>query len=468
MSVLLSSVRRFCREHRLILPDSTVLAACSGGVDSVTLLDVLAGMADEFSFQLHVAHFNHRLRAEESDEDARFVKRLAESYGFPCTVGEWDNLVVDGPVSEARSREARYRFLSETALAAGAIRVALGHTADDQVETVILNLVRGAGLKGLRGMIPLRDSCIRPLLEISRSDLMVYLHTRGLEFRQDSTNAEPVWRRNKLRLDVLPLLTSMNPRLAEDIGRMCRVLKDEDSVMDRLADKTVTEIGFGPGQPLSRQSLLDLHPGIRRRVLFKALKRVAGNGKEIGSKHVEAVMSVLGSERDNARVMLPSGVVFIREYETVLLSVDVPVNGPLPEMQALPAVGEVAFGEWVFKTDTVVGSGPIGKMLKDTGDSPDIELFDETSLTGALQVRIATNGERLCPLGFVGRRKVADILREARVAPFRRPTWPVISDGEGILWVAGCRRSGRASVCGQTEQAVVVSVLKRPRYQKDL
>ncbi len=449
--MIIPVVSRFCKEHELFLSGQTVLIACSGGPDSMVLLDVMISVADEFSLALTAAHFNHALRGAESDEDAAFVRDYCASIGIPCLVGIWDDPGADRPSLEARARSARYGFLDESALHTGASRIALGHTAGDQVETVLLHLIRGAGVKGLRGMLPRRDRYVRPLLEITREQIIDHSRSRSVPYRIDPTNQQPKWNRNRIRLNLLPSLREFNPRIVEDIAAMCRILRDEDDYLQKASEASAA--GFNTENGVSLKYLRSFHPAVLRRVLKNHLESEICPDVQVQERHIDSILKIIRGSRPCARISLPSGVVFVREYENVrfVLSSSLPIDSPADITVELDQ--PVAFGKWTFLAEHLATRDQVEEAVIEARKNSLVDVFSTNTLAFPVRICSFRKGDRISPFGFDGTRKVKDVLRESRIPPLERKQWPILRDQKGILWVVGCRRADRAAVTSRTKQA---------------
>src|SRR5690606_7110870 len=281
---VMDRVLETARRCRMWAPGDRIVVAVSGGPDSVALLHVLTRLKDQESLDLVVAHLNHRLRGRSADEDAAFVGSLAERWGLPAVVEEADVARMArqrGVGIQEAAREARYAFFSRVAEAWGAARIALAHHADDQVETVLFRLIRGTGTRGLAGIPPVRGPIIRPLIDVSREDIVAYCRRHRLPYRTDPSNRDMRYRRNRIRWELIPLLEERyNPRVREAIVRMARILRDEDDFLDRYADgvyRSIAREGEAPGPDgsraevqevfIPRDALGGLHRAVQRRVL---------------------------------------------------------------------------------------------------------------------------------------------------------------------------------------------------------
>lgn len=302
---MLNKLTAFIREYDLIDPGDEVFCAVSGGADSTALLFGLYLLQDKLSFTLRAAHFNHRLRGEESDRDEHFVRALCERYDIPLVVGSGE--VKAGKKGlEAAAREARYAFF---ATLPG--KIATAHTADDNAETVLLHLVRGTGLKGLGAIAPINGKIIRPLLGVTRAEVLAFLAEYNLSYVTDSSNETNDFLRNRLRHDVVPLLKCENPRLAENLSAMALNLRKDEAYIQKQAALQDT---------LQIDRLRETDEAVRSRILENFLKR--NHVPEPESRHIAAVEELIFSEKPSARAHLPGGVTVERCYDRLRVALD--------------------------------------------------------------------------------------------------------------------------------------------------
>jgi len=258
----LGKVRRTIEKHSMLSPGDLVVVAVSGGPDSVCLLSVLNAFARELDLSLHVAHLDHMFRGAASAEEAAFVADLAKDLGIPATVERFDVPAFcreRGLSPQEGARKVRYGFLKQVAHDAEAARIATGHTADDQAETFLMRLVRGAGVSGLSAIPPVRDNIIRPLIDVTREAVLEHLRSTHREFRTDPTNAKPLYARNRFRQEVLPVLKRFNPRIVETLAREAALLRETGCVRypaPRVPAQAPAHdrghCGRGPGIPVTR------------------------------------------------------------------------------------------------------------------------------------------------------------------------------------------------------------------------
>lgn len=296
---MLNKLRAFVKEQALICPGDQIVCAVSGGADSIALLWALYLLKEEWQLELSAAHFNHRLRGAESDADEQFVRDFCSGYGIPLYVGSAQ--VVPGEKGlEAAARDARYGFF---ATLPG--KIATAHTADDNAETVLMHLVRGTGLKGLGGITPRRGNLIRPLLSVTRQEVLAFLEEYSLPHREDHSNATDQFLRNRLRHHVIPLLKEENPKLAENLSATALRLREDEAALQQLASDT----------PLHIPTLRTETRAVRVRVLEQFLK---GSGiPEPEAQHIKLAEMLVFSDNPSARGNFPGGITVCRNYDTL-------------------------------------------------------------------------------------------------------------------------------------------------------
>lgn len=301
------------RKYDMVQPGDAVVCAVSGGADSMALLFALYLLREKLEITLSAAHFNHHLRGVESDRDEAFVREFCQGYAIPLTVGSGE--VIPGKKGlEAAAREARYAFL--TTLPG---KIATAHTADDNAETVLMHLVRGTGLKGLGGIAPVNGRIIRPMLTVTRQEVLAFLEEYHLPFVEDSSNGTDVFLRNRLRHKVMPLLKEENPQLAENLSAMAMELRDDAAALE--PDEAL------PSVPQLRQ----MKHALRSRALAAFLK--ASGVPEPERRHIRLAESLAFSEKPSAWAVFPGGVIIGREYDRLVRRVD---TEPLEEVVLQP------------------------------------------------------------------------------------------------------------------------------------
>ena len=456
------------------------MVAASGGPDSTALLRCLHNLRDEHSLTLHVAHLNHDFRGAEADHDAAFVQRLADGLGLPCSIDKQDPIAYQrerGVSSfEQAAREMRYAFLAFVAASVGADAIALGHTADDQAETVLLHLLRGSGLHGLRGMAEVAEwpwlepgpLLFRPLLGAAKADTAAYCRALGQPYREDSGNY--MWRftRNKVRHDLLPRLArDYNPRVREALVRLSRTAAEDVDYIEGELSRHWPEVAYERGGSVgfSIPALSALHPALQRHALRRAYSAIAGDARSLGESHLDAMLSLLRNERGGRAIDLPRGVRARRQAGVIELTGQ--VEQPfLPELAGEHTIRlPHALGEAL---ETTIGGWRVTLQVEEPGQAePDANRrppqftarLDLDVLGDTATVRTRRPGDRFQPQGMTGTKKLQDFFTDAKIPREHRDRIPLLVCDRGIGWVAGHRAAEWAAA---GPDAVAVSITFAP------
>lgn len=392
----------------------TVVCAVSGGLDSMCLLDLLVRRCGEG--RVVAAHFNHQLRPA-ADRDEAFVRAYCGERGIPFRAGRGDVRALAkerGLSPEEAARNLRYAFLRETAAAYGAGAVYTAHHADDNAETMLMNLVRGTGLTGLTGMDERKNGIVRPLLDVTRAELAAYAAARGIPHVEDETNADPdAAARNFLRLQVMPLLRELNPRAVEHMNRTARQLGEVDASLEQEARRRTARVEAQAGRvALSRRELLDAPPGVRPRMLLRLFDLLGVGRKDVGAVHIQALLDLApGAERGGeGRLSLPHGVAARCCRDQLILE-----TRPRPLTEARLAPGQpLRWGDYTLTLlDRREGAG---LALRERTDGRD----------RAVAVAPAAPGDRLTLPGARGGRSVKRLCLDRHIGPEERDRLPAV------------------------------------------
>lgn len=460
---VLASIRALAAGEPLLPRGARVLVAVSGGQDSCCLLHALASMRDERGLDLHAAHLDHSFRGEESLADSAFVGGLADALGVPATIERRDVPAVARRLrltAQEAARRARHAFLDEVAQRLGADRIALGHTRDDHVETVLLNLLRGTGLRGLRGLAPLAGSRVRPLRNLPREVTAAYCRAHGLAYRTDTSNASPRYRRNRLRSELLPeLATYYNPDVRGAIERLACIASADDDYLEAAAAKALEAAVVERSADrlsLRRAALSEMHPALRGRAMRLAVEAVRGSIVDV--EHGAIAWAV-----EAATAGGPSGGVWSRTLRGA--NVRLRVAGPLV---AVERVAAPATALRVERTVAVPGTTTVHELgvRVECQVAPSAEwggpgaaceaALDLDALFPPLTVRNRRPGDRMRSLGAPGSRKIQDMLVDRGVPARDRDRLPLLVDRVGVIWVAGHAIAHRARVTGDTRTVLLV------------
>ena len=451
---MLQRVREVITRYNMFGPQDRVGVAVSGGADSVCLLHLLTELAAEWALSLMVLHLDHGLRGEESRGDARFVEELAAKLGWPVVIRR-ANLAVGDNLEQA-ARDARLNFFREFMRdePGRALRgqvgnpVATGHTRDDQAETVLFRFLRGSGTAGLSGIRPVTvEGIVRPLIESSRVEIEAWLRGRGIVWREDSMNATEAFARNRIRRDLLPQLErEWNPKLRETLFQTAEWARAEESYwageIDELAAQRLEQAdGFVFANV---EQLAGLPLAAARRLVRRGIELVKGNLRGIDFLHVEAILAMATSTEGHGRVQAP-GVDVFRSFNRLrfgpiladgLADRNYRVEAPVPGIARVPAAGVEIVLELIEKSPEFIPSPTVY--------NGDMGWLDRDRVSGSLVLRNWRPGDQYQPLGRSRAEKIKLLFQEFRIPIWERRHWPVLLDGESIIW---SRRFGVAAEC---------------------
>ncbi len=455
-------VQETIARHQLFSPGETALVAVSGGTDSVALLHLLAELRGSLRLALHVAHLNHRLRPG-ADEDARFVQALAAALEIPVTIEVAD--VRGLAVREKRSLEdagrvARYAFFARLAARIGAQRVATAHTRDDQVETVMMRLLQGTPWHALAGIPPVRPlgsaTVVRPLGELTRAEVTAFLRTRGLRWRDDPTNRDRRFVRNRIRLEVLPAFDQYHPQSRAMLWDLGEVMRSGDEFLSGLAQEAFGHMTRrrGGGITLLLADFQRCPPALQHRLVRRAIQDVAGTNAPLPRVVVEERAVRLGAAGRPGR-QVDLGVCLARCGYEVLEILPHPPRVPRAQYD-LSVPGTVvaeAFG-------IVVAADLLDReQVRVRPARPGETYLDAAAVRSPLQVRPWRHGDRFVPLGLTGKKKLQDFFVDAKIPRWERARIPLIADAQDrIVWVVGRRIADTARVTEATQQVLRIRV----------
>ena len=437
----------------MMAPGQTVLVALSGGPDSCALLQALCRLRKRLQCRLAAAHDHHRLRGAEADDDAAHAADFAASLSVPFTQRQADvrGFAAERKLSlEAAARQVRYHLLADAAGELGADLIATGHTADDQAETVLLNILRGSGLDGLAGIAPVRDNIIRPLLTLTRADVLAYCQASGIEYRSDSSNQDLRFTRNRIRHELLPALQAAQPAALAALCRIAELVRGDVEVLESLSARAFARSSqeTADGRSLSLDELADLPIGLRRRVLRLAVARVQGHLHDVDMERMEAVVNLAGAGRTGAVIQLPGGVTAERAHSHLTISRR-PAAPPAPARQwSLQVPGKAELPELGLRL--TAGRSQRTRI----SDDPLVAVLDAHTLKCPLLIRTRRPGDRFVPLGMSQPKKLQDFFVDERIPAGSRQSIPLVLSGDEIVWVVGHRISDRHKVTDRTRRTV--------------
>lgn len=452
---MIKKVENFIKKESMISPNDKVILALSGGPDSMALLALLKELEDKMGFTVIAAHLNHGLR-EEADGEAAFVEDYCSQRGIPCYVRKVNIKEAarrEGKTLEEAGREERYRFFRELKEELGAHRIATAHHQDDLAETVLHHIIRGTGIKGLRGIMPVNGDLIRPLLVVTRREIEEYLDMRGIPYCIDMSNYEPVYLRNRIRNELIPYLKrEFNPRLVESLCQLAGIARMENEVLELEAEKYWEKVLRSREEGklvLDVPSLTLLHPAYQHRLVIKALKEVRG-GKEgdINLKEVEDVLNLLQKTGSSRIIHLAGGVKANKAYQELIISTREEEKAAYAYQVKIP--GEIYIPEldevYVFEV------ADIERMDKEGA----VAYLDYGRLKFPLFIRSRKPGDVFRPAGLKGSKKIKDFFIDEKIPLSRRDKIPLLAAGEKIYAILGMRVAEEAAVNQDTQKVLVI------------
>jgi tRNA(Ile)-lysidine synthase len=451
---------------RMVAPQDKVLVAVSGGADSVSLLYLLKELQGEIPFELSIAHMDHMARGEESAEDARFVEALGRELGLATfienvNVGEAKETLKTS--FQEAGRILRYRFLESTLKCIQGTKLALGHTADDQVETFLINLLRGSGLTGLAGMPEIRGTVIRPLIDCTRTEVEAYLASRKLEFRVDASNAENKYLRNRIRHELLPVLKTFNRQIASNLIETVKIIRDDDQCLAEQARLLYREMASlkSNGVELDRVKFNQQPVAVQKRIAREAVFQVQGDLRRITVGHIQGIIELFADTRNGKKIDLPGDLIAIAVPKGIEL---------LKNPESLSPSG--LNGEKHFKSTKLLipGATKIGdsgfnlhsKLLasdawNESKKNPEKAYLDFDKTGATIHARFFRPGDRFVPLGMTGRKKLKSFFIDEKVSREQRESIPILTTGVGdIIWIYGKRISADFRVTQSTRKILFI------------
>jgi tRNA(Ile)-lysidine synthase len=426
---MLSKVKDYIKKHKLLSLSDLYIVALSGGADSVALLLLL----DEMGYKVHALHCNFHLRGEESDRDERFCEDLCLKKNIPFHRIHFDTLMYAETHKmsvEMAARELRYRYFEQLRKDIGAEAICVAHHQDDTVETVLLNLVRGTGLRGLTGIQPRNGAILRPLLCVTRTEIEAYLATKQQDYVTDSTNLETDFVRNKIRLQVVPLLRQLNPAVSENIVRTAEHLTEAQKVLDTVVDT------YKGSNQLDLCALQQV--GSAEYIVFEWLKQYGFNGSQVQQVISAETGSIFSS---------PTGYEVLKDRDRLLVE---------PTIMAFTPIRIPEEGTYVLPDDrrlNVRRSNPF--VSKDSHEAT----LDARQVRFPLTVRRVEEGDWMIPYGMTGRKLLSDLMTDLKMSLFDRRRQLVVVDAQGaVVWAIGLRTDHRCRVTDATQEVIAIKI----------
>jgi tRNA(Ile)-lysidine synthase len=451
MSGLINKVLEFADEYEMLPDSGIVLVSVSGGADSMCLLEAMRHISYERVFDIAVAHYNHELRGEESDRDETFVMEICEEHGIPFYSGRGNVAGYArkrGLGIEEAARDMRYEFLFDTAGRINATRIATAHNMDDNAETMLINLARGAGANGMSGIPPIRDAVIRPLLRVSRKEVLEFIAGRELLYVDDSTNSLDIYTRNKVRHKIIPLIEEINPRFNEATSTAAQLFRADEEFISDIAELFIQDCCIGLTADAADLAILPFS------VSSRVIRKIYSAGTQgqtnktfplpsLSYSHVRDVLALCGDDNPSASISLP-GMIVYREYNRVIFDAEAkpddsefaPIFPTVGNSFIILGLGLKITCKTVIYNDNINESGITAPFS--------IFLFKSLDICGKITVRPRREGDCIRLNKQSGTKTLKKLFIEKRIPARKRALVPVISDDEGVLGIYGLGIGDRA------------------------
>jgi len=442
-------VKATIEKYSMLSGGETVLVGLSGGPDSVCLLSVLNALKEELNLKLHAAYVDHGLRPDETPHEIEFCRKLCQEMSLPFiarTIDVRTYAKEKGMNMQEAARELRYRVFDELFHEIKADRIALGHTADDQMETFFMRFFRGSGPGGLSGIPPVRAKIIRPLIEVERQDIEEFLKVQDVHYVIDSSNLKEDYFRNRLRLSLIQEFKKINPRMAQTISRTMDILREEERYFDIVVTKALMKL-ISRKTDLRIELFLTPMESMDKVVLRRVLRRAIGETKGLRGMefvHIESIMGMIKEGKPGDRLSLPKGLRVIRNYATLVITSELP--------QRMDTVTLSVPGQAVMEDVKAVLNASLEERVEAYGDGKTVAVFDADKTGTTLTVRPREKGDFFCPIGFGKRKKLQDFFVDEKVPRDERDSIPLILSGNDIVWIAGFRGDERFRVTEETKR----------------
>ena len=453
-----NKVKETIIEHKLINENDNILVGVSGGADSMTLLYILRDIQKALSYNLFAAHVNHGIRGEDADGDEQYVRRHCSKLNIPffSTKLNMDEYAKKHKLSsEEAGREIRYKYFRKVLLEIGGGKIAVAHNKNDQAETVIMRFLRGTGLDGLKGMEYYNKDIIRPLLDINREEIEKYCADKNLNPRVDKTNFEPIYGRNKIRLELIPYIQeNFNRAIIDTLNRTSKLVQNDNDFLNIYVQEAFKRIKIEHKKDslvLSNNQLLKLHPSIKSRVLRYSIEKILGHLKGIEEKHILSIINLSITKNTGKSIDISNNVTVRLSYDNLIIERQLNSKANLDFEVKLNKIGSTYIQP--LNKEIVIDVVEEKDIIS---NSRFIKLFDYDKIKGSLIVRNRKAGDTFTPLGMEGKKKIKDFFIDEKISRDERDKIPLIVDDKEILWIVGYRINNKYKVTKNTKKILII------------
>lgn len=458
-----NKVLKVIEENKLIEEGNNIVIGLSGGPDSIALLYVLLEIQEDIDFNIYIAHINHGIRGKDALEDEKFVEDLCEDLALPyyCKKANMNQYAKEkGISSEEAGREIRYGFFREILSKIGGGKIAVAHNKDDQAETLIMRFFRGTGIDGLKGMKYKYNDIIRPVLGIEREEIENYLLSRKIASRLDKTNLQPIYNRNKIRLELMPYIReNYNPNIVDTLWRTSEIAAIDSEFLDQYAEKAYNKMVKKKKEysiVLDGNLFKDQHVSIQQRILRNCILHINHDLQGFTKTHITSILNLFVEGATGKKIDISNHIEARTNYEELVITKkQASINKAFS--YKLKLEGNTYIKELGFKIKTqIISVDKIDINIKDRF----IKYFDYDKLQGELLVRNRKAGDRFVPLGMKGNKKIKDYFIDEKISKEKRDEIPLITDGKEIMWIAGYRISDLYKVTRATKNVLKIKLIE--------
>lgn len=453
-------LQKFCKtikEYNMIEKDNNIIVGVSGGADSMCLLHLLKEASTMYRFHITVVHVNHGIRGKEADEDAEYVHNMCKQWNIPCYIYNIDikkEALKRKCSEEEAGRTLRYEIFEDVRVKNQGDKIAVAHNMNDQAETVLMQLFRGSGMKGLGGISPVRDNIIRPILEFTREEIENYCIQNHINYRQDYTNELNIYTRNKIRNEIIPLIReNFNPNIVKTIYNMSILLREEETFLNEEAEKSFNKcINEENNNILSLDNILfnSYHPVLKKRIIRIVIEKLIGHIKNIDFRHILDIID-LSTKGTGKKLYLPNGIIVKRQYEKLVFQVGEDISKGFCYDILIPS--KIFIKEMNLQVEA--------KLLERekfvlSNQNTYTKSFDYDRIETSLHIRTKKSGDYIVLKN--GSKKLKDYFIDEKIPRDKRETIPLLADGNRILWIIGYRYSDAYKITSYTDKILQVRV----------
>lgn len=463
---LLAKIEDTISKYQLLTSGAKVLVGVSGGADSVALIHILKELSSEYNLELHIAHLDHQLRGADAEADAQFVRELAGELNIASTFTARNIKKYQQKNSlslEDAARQLRYQFLFNLLDELDFDKLAVGHHANDQAETILMKFLRGAGLKGLSGIKPQNEKIIRPLIEVQKKELQEYCRKHNLDWRVDSTNQEEICFRNRVRLNLLPQLKEeYNPNLVTNLNQMGEIFRAEDEFLRKKTRARLNEIIIDSSNNkliIDKDKFLDLDLALQRRIVREIYQELNSSYENLYFHNIEEILALIKSQETGLKKSLPEGILVKLSYQHIIFILAA-ADEKIDYFSAWLTAGEsIKLNEIKVRINSQILSCDYPWQDELTQDNK--AFFDLAQVGSKFKVRQRKDGDSFQPLGMSGTKKLKDFLIDQKIARARRDKTPIFVTKSGaIFWVGELRIDEDYKVRDKTDEILMIEIDK--------